>query len=112
MDIFKIKKNDQNPAIGVTLQYSDGTALDLTGGSVFFNMGNLTDYSTKGSGVCVITGSTSGECEYRWVGSSTNIVDTGSVGTFWGEFEFQITGSRMTLPSDHSLQIIVYEDYN
>jgi hypothetical protein len=108
MDIFKIKKGDQNPAIGVTLQYSDATPIDLTNGSVWFIMGNLTNYSAYTSGQCVITGSATGECEYRWTGT----IDTGSVGTYWGEFEMQWTGSKMTLPSDHSLQIQVYEDYN
>ena len=108
MEIFKIKKNDTNPALGVTLEYSGGNAIDLTGGSVFFIMGNLTDYSPYTSGLCVITGSTTGQCEYRWDGTT----DTGSVGTYWGEFEFLSTGSRMTLPADHDLQVEVFEDYN
>lgn len=107
MDIFKIKKNDLNPALTVTLQYNDGTGVDLTNGSVFFIMGNK-DYSPYMSGACVIGGSVLGECEYRWTGST----DTGSVGTYWGEFEISWTGSKMTLPVDHSLQIQVFEDYN
>jgi len=107
-DIFKIKKNDINPALVVTLQYNDGTPVDLTSGSVFFIMGNQ-DYSPYVSGLCTITIAGSGQCKYAWSGS----IDTGSPGTYWGEFECQWgTGSRMTLPSDHSLQIKVYEDYN
>ena len=107
MDIFKIKKNDTNPALGITLQYNDGTAIDLSNGSVFFNMANK-DYSAFTSGLAVITGSTLGTAEYRWLGSP----DTQVPGTYWGEFEMIWNGSRMTLPSDHSLQIQVYEDYN
>lgn len=109
MNTFKIKKNDTSPAIAVTLQYANGNPIDLTGGSVWFNMGN-SDYSPYTSGICVITGSIAGQVEYRWTGTS----DTGSVGTYWGEFELQnlTAGSRMTLPADHSLQIQVYEDYN
>lgn len=108
MEVFKIKKGDTNPALEVTLQYSDGAAVDLNGGSVWFIMGSGTDYSAYSSGLCVITGSDTGKAEYRW--NATD--DTGSVGTFWGEFETVWTGSRMTLPSDHSLKIEVYEDYN
>ena len=109
MDTFKIKKNDKNPALSVTLQYNDGTVIDLNGGSVWFIMGNST-YTPYTSGECIITGSSTGQCEYRWNGSP----DTETVGNFWGEFEMQWNsgGSKMTLPSDHSLQIQVYEDYN
>ena len=108
MDTFKIKKNDQNPALAVTLQANDGTAIDLNGAtSGFFIMGNQ-DYSQYVSGAIVFTGSSAGQCEYRWSGS----IDTGSPGTYWGEFEINWAGSKMTLPSDHSLQIKVYEDYN
>ena len=109
MNTFKIKKGDLNPALAVTLQYANGNAIDLTGGSVWFNMGN-TDYTAYMSGICVITGSTLGQVEYRWNGTS----DTVASGTFYGEFELQniTAGSRMTLPSDHSLKVEVSEDYN
>ena len=112
MDVFKIKKNDTSPALSVTLEYANGSPIDLTGGSVWFNLGDISTYATFGSGQAVITGSTDGMCEYRWVGSSTAIIDTGSVRKCWGEFEFQCAGSRMTLPADHSLKIEIFEDYN
>lgn len=110
MDTFKIKKNDTVPALAVTLQYANGSPIDLTGGSVWFNMGDISNYSAYTSGICVITGSLTGDVEYRWTGTT----DTGSVGKYWGEFELQniTAGSRMTLPSDHSLKIEVFEDYN
>jgi len=108
MDIFKIKRNDTLPALAVTMQYSNGSAIDLTSGSVFFNMGQLSNYAPYYSGLCTIASATTGEVEYRWTGS----IDTGSVGTYWGEFEFQIGGSKLTLPNNHSLQIQIFEDYN
>ena len=108
MDVFRIKKNDTNPALAVTLQYNDESAVNLTNGSVWFVMGDLTTHTAYHSGLCFITGSNTGQAEYRWDGTN----DTGSVGTYWGEFETVWTGSRMTLPSDHSLKIEVYEDYN
>jgi hypothetical protein len=108
MDIFKIKKNDTLPALSVTLNNSSDEAIDLSNGSVWFNMAHLTNYSSYVSGICVITGSTTGNVEYQWTGS----IDTGSVGTYWAEFEFQNSGSKMTFPSDHNLQVQVYENYN
>ena len=108
-DIFKIKKNDTYPPLAVTLQFADGTPINLTGaGSVWFNMGNLLTYQPYFSGLAIITGSTLGQCEYRWTGSP----DVQTTGTFWAEFEVHWTGSRMTLPPDHSLKVEVYEDYN
>jgi len=108
MNTFKIKKNDTSPALGVTLEYSNGSPIDLTGGSVWFNMGNITTYAPYTSGQCVITDSGLGMVEYRWNGTT----DTGSAGKYWGEFEFQTNGSKMTLPSDHSFVVQVFEDYN
>ena len=107
MEIFKIKKNDKNPALSVTLQYNNGSPVDLTSANVYFIMANK-DYTPYVSGLATVTSAVNGVCEYRWTGS----IDTGSVGLFWGEFECNWTGSKMTLPSDHSLQIQIYEDYN
>jgi hypothetical protein len=108
METFKIKKNDTNPALSATLQYYNGSPVDLSNGSVWFNMGNLTSYSPYFSGNCAILNAAYGQVEYRWTGS----IDTGSAGKYWGEFEVQWAGSKMTLPNNHSLQIEVFEDYN
>ena len=108
METFKIKKSDTKPSLNATLQYNNGSALDLTGGSVFFIMGNLTDYAVYRSGACTITGSTTGQCQYDW-----NALDTGSVGTYWGEFQTTWSdASVMTLPNSHNLKIEIFEDYN
>jgi len=108
VEIFKIKKSDTQPAIEATLEYNNGSAVDLTGTNIYFVMGNLTDYTTYRSGTCVITGSTTGQCKYNW-----NVLDTGSVGNYWGEFEVNWgSGSIMTLPNDHNLKIEIFEDYN
>lgn len=105
--IFKIKKGDTKPVLSATLQYSDATAVDLNGAAVSFNMGNL-DFTPYASGLCNITGSSLGQCEYRWTGT----LDTVASGTYFGEFEVKWSaGSIMTLPNDHSLKIEVNEDY-
>jgi len=108
METFKIKKNDTIPAIEVTLETNNGSAVDISNSFIYFNMSNLTDHSIYRSGLAVITGSTTGQCKYNW-----NVLDTGSVGTYWGEFEVNWgTGSIMTLPNNHNLKIEVFEDYN
>ena len=108
MEIFKIKKSDTQPAIEATLEYNNGSVVDLSASTIYFNMGNLTDYSMYRSGLAVITGSTTGQVKYNW-----SELDTGSVGTYWGEFEVTWgAGSIMTLPNNHNLKIEILEDYN
>jgi len=108
MTVFEIKRNDTKPVLGVTLQYTNGSAVDLTGGSVFFNMASNDNLFTSiFSGAAVITGSDTGQVEYRWSGTDTN-----RSGTYLGEFECEWTGSTMTLPSDHSLIVKIFEDYD
>lgn len=106
VDTFYLKKGDTKPALAVTLLYANGSAIDLTGGSVFFNLAkpNYTPYT---SGAATITSASGGQCEYRWTGSP----DTYLSGTYWAEFEVIWTGSRMTFPPTHSLKVEVAEDY-
>lgn len=106
MDVFKIKKGDLNPALSVEFQFNDGSAVPLTGGSIWFSMANL-NFTPYYSGLAVITDAANGKAEYRWTGS----IDTASAGTYWSDFKILWTGSAMTLPSDNSLQVKVYEDY-
>ena len=108
VDVFKIKRGDTLPVLAVTLQYANGSAIDLNNGSVFFNMANADTLVAYASGLCVITGSTAGQVEYRWTGSP----DTYTSGNYYGEFEMIWAGSRMTLPVDNSLKIVIFEDYN
>lgn len=108
VDIFKIKKDDTSPNIEAALQFANGSPIDLTGATVHFHMGNLTDFSSYRSGLAVVTGSdVDGTVKYPW-----NVLDTGSVGTFWGEFRSDWgSGSVMTLPQNHDFRVIVFEDY-
>jgi len=108
VDTFKIKKSDTQPSIEATLQYNNGSPVDLTSSDIYFFMGNTLDYTAYRSGACVITGSDTGQVKYNW-----DVLDTGSVGVYWGEFQVNWgTGSVMTLPNNHNLKIEVFEDYN
>ena len=107
MSTFKIKKGDTKPYLAVTLQYSDGTAVDLTSGSVAFNLGD-SNFVNVMSGTATITDASAGQCEWRWNGTS----DTTNVGDFYAEFVATLSDSKViTFPNDHSLKVEIYEDY-
>jgi len=108
MTTFKIKKGDTKPVLAATLQYSNGSAIDLNNAEVYFCMGG-TDYAAYTSGACSITGSDTGQCQYAWTGTT----DTSTAGTYFGEFEVTWSaGSILTLPNNHSLKIEINEDYD
>ena len=71
-------------------------------------MGNTEDFCAYHSGLCGITDALAGSVFFEW-----DAISTGSVGTYWAEFQVTWSaGSIMTIPSTHDLKIIVYEDYN
>lgn len=106
---FKIKKGDTKPYLATTLNSTDGTAINLSSGSVWFIMAtNDGNYTTQFSGACVITGSVEGQCEYRW--GATN---TGSIGNYLGEFEVVYNdGTKLTIPADDSFNVKIGQDYS
>ena len=107
METFRIKKDDTKPYLAVTLQSSDGTAVDLTDSAVKFNLGD-SNFSNVHSGVATITDASAGQCEYRWEAAAT-----AAKGDYFGEFEITFSDATiMTLPNDHSLKVEIYEDYD
>lgn len=110
MALFEIKKDSTEPNLAVQLVDSTGSGIDLTLGSyIYFRMAqNNNTYTPVFSGLATITGSTTGNVEYEWSSSNTN-----RSGLFLGEFRVVYNDtSVLTLPSDHSLNIKIYEDYD
>jgi hypothetical protein len=107
INTFNIKKGDTLPVLSVTLQYSNGSAIDLTNGSTYIHIGNFVNYVPIFSGACVITNAINGEVEYRWTGSG----DTNSSGIYWVEFKTTWPGSQITLPNNHSFKLEIFEEY-
>jgi len=105
---FNIKRNDTKPYLAVQIKSNTGSNVDISNGSVFFNLATSdNNYTIVFSGTCNITGSTTGECEYRWASGNTN-----RSGNYLGEFEVVYNdGAILTAPSDHSLYIKIFEDY-
>ena len=114
MTVFEIKRNDTKPYLAVTLQDSVGSSIDLNGTTVYFNLAtNDNAFTSVLSGACVITGSSTGNVEYRWVSGTSAGIDTNRSGLYLGEFEVTYSdNSVLTLPSDHSLFVKINEDYD
>lgn len=109
-NLFKIKRNDTKPTISATLQDSTGSAINLTLGSyVFFNLAtNDNTFTPVFSGLGTISDATGGKVEYTWSSSDSN-----RSGTYLGEFEVTFNDSSvLTLPTDHSLRVVIPEDYD
>lgn len=110
MAIFNIKRNDTKPYLAVQLLDGNGSAIDLTtGSSIYFNLAtNDNTHTSVFSGAAVITGSTTGEVEYRWASGNT-----ARSGLYLGEFETTFNDATvLTLPSDDSLFVKINEDYD
>lgn len=107
---FNIKRHDTRPYLAVQIKSDNGSAVDLTMGShIYFNLAtNDNTFTPVLSGACYVTGSTTGECEYRWAASDTN-----RSGIYLGEFEVTYQdGTVMTAPSKHSLVVNINEGYD
>ena len=107
---FKIKRNDTRPYLAAQVLQANGSAVDLTNTTgVYFNLStNDNTYTPVFSGAAVITGSTTGEVEYRWAAGDTN-----RSGLYLGEFEVTFTDSSvLTVPSDHSFAVNIFNDYD
>jgi len=110
MAIFQIKKDSTDPSLAVQFIDSNGSAIDLTTGSnIFFRLGtNDNQFTSVFSGNATITGSATGNVEYRWSTSDTN-----RSGLFLGEFTTTFNDSSiLTLPSDNSLVVKINKDYD
>jgi len=110
MAVFNIKRNDTKPFLAVQLLDATGSAIDLTNSTgISFNLAtNDNDYTSVLSGVCSITGSATGNVEYRWAAGDTN-----RSGLFLGEFETTFSDlTVLTLPFDNSLRVNINEDYD
>tara|TARA_B100001093_G_C26816933_1_gene1010154 strand:- start:572 stop:895 length:324 start_codon:yes stop_codon:yes gene_type:complete len=98
---FTIKKGNTSPFLVATLNDSTGTALDLTGATVVFDMGDLDGNSVVSNGACTIIGEDTGRVRYGWVAN-----DTANAGIFRGEFTVTFASGRIeTYPNSTTIRI-------
>ena len=100
------KQGDRLPSLNVTAVQSDGTAYDLTGATVVFNMRTADGVTVKvsRSNATLVSGP-SGTVRYDWASS-----DLDTVGDYQGEFEATISGRKLTIPTNGYIPIKVIDD--
>lgn len=101
-----MKQNDRLPSLAVTAVQSDGTAYDLTGATVVFNM-RAADTGTikvNRSSATLVSGP-AGTLRYDWGAS-----DLDTVGDYLAEFEATISGRKLTIPTNGYIPVRVVDD--
>lgn len=104
-------KNDRQPSILATLQYSDSSAVNLTGATVKFHMSK--DGVILINAAAVVVTPLSGIVRYDWAALDT-AVTLGSDGFCRCKGEFEVTFSDatiMTFPTKGDFQIIFRNEY-
>ena len=105
-------KNDRQPSILATLQYEDGTAVNLTGATVKFHM-SKDGVILNNKAAVIVAPATSGVVRYDWEATDT-AVTLGSDGFCRCKGEFEVTfadTTKMTFPTKGDFQIIFRNEY-
>ena len=104
--MFYIKENDTSPVLEVTLQDSDGDAVDVTGATVRFHMRAIGSTTAKVNAAATIVTAASGVVRYTW-----QTGDTDTIGEFEGEFQVTFGGGAVqSFPNDGWLRISILDD--
>lgn len=101
-----IKKGDRLPVLARQFTL-DGSAIDLTGSTVTFDMWNAstgTQVITAGS--CTVTDASNGDVEYAWSASDATL----SAGQYLGAFTALFSGRNLTAPNNGMISIEIYAD--
>lgn len=102
---FTLVQNDTSPAITATLT-ADGTAVDLSGATVKFQMTNRAN-ETKVNASATVTDATAGTVSYQW-----QTGDTDTTGWFRGRWEVTFSdGTIRSFPAPGTTQIHIVYDY-
>lgn len=107
MSDFTIKTDDTSPALTVTATYSDGTVIDLTGAAATFSLRSDAGVVVVNDATATINAPlTSGSLSYHWIAA-----DTATAGYYLGEFHVTLPdGSRLTVPNDGYLNVLIVKD--
>ncbi len=102
---FFIKRGDRLPTLARTLQYQDGSAIDLTGCTVTWVMRTKVGGEIKVSAPATIVSALEGRVEYAWASP-----DTSAVGEFVGEWRVLYPdGKTLTVPTLNFVTVHVKE---
>lgn len=106
MSIFYTKQNDTR-AVTAILKDADGTAVDITGSSVVFNMRlEGSDTAKVSRGAATIVSAAAGSVKYTFSGT-----DTDTIGSYDAEFEVTYgDGTVETFPSRGYFKVKIEDD--
>jgi hypothetical protein len=101
---FQIKQGAQNPALEATLTKGDGSAQDLTGGTVTFSMKRKRTGVVKVNAAAVaIVSAPAGTVKYSWAG-----VDSDTPGVYYGQFTVTgLAGGPAVFPTSGYIYVTV-----
>jgi hypothetical protein len=101
---FQIKQGAQNPALEATLTKGDGSAQDLSGGTVTFSMKRKRTGAVKvNAAPVVIVSAVAGMVKYLWAG-----VDSDTPGVYYGQFTVTgLSGGPAVFPTSGYIYVTV-----
>ena len=106
-DEFVAKRNDTRQYLERLLKNADGTAINLSGATVVFNMRlrGATTLKIDGGAVTIVVAAT-GSVKYEWADG-----DLDTAGYYEGEFEVTFADSTViTVPNEEHIPITVTAD--
>jgi len=104
-NIIMMKRGDTLPVLERTLQYSSGTAINLTGATVRFKTRNRDTGAVVTNGLCTVVSATAGTVSYTWQSA-----DTATAGEYDAEFEVTFPSGVLSVPNFGFLRLSVGED--
>jgi len=101
---FYIKQNDTSPSMLATLQDASGVAVDISGSTVSFYMGNINGNVVDST--ATVVDAVNGQVRYDWVAS-----DTANSGMYQAEFEVVYAGgTKETFPNNDYISVVIKPD--
>lgn len=98
-----IKAGDRLPLLARQFLLDD-VAVNLTGGTVVFNLWNaLTGSQVITDGACNVTNAAEGRVEYTWTGTDATL----AAGSYLGAFKASFSGRTMTAPNNGMITISI-----
>lgn len=101
MSTFYIKQNDTAPSIAALLKNPSGSAINLTGATVRFNMKSQSGTLLVDNATAVVVDESTGNVRYDWA-----LGDTALAGNNYAEFEITYSdGGVETVPNDGYIRV-------
>src|SRR5262245_7869430 len=102
---WTMRQNDRLPSIAATLKNADGTAIDLTGATVKFQMNSAAGVNKINTAATVLVAA-SGTVQYDW-----GATDTDTAGEYVGCWEITFgSGKKTTCPNGSNYSITIVTD--